>query len=175
MVYFLALALRSTLETFATPQSGDRALPMQLLESEDLRAVIGYADSYCGSVMGCQFTVFRCILGDCTTADGENLVAIFSKGFGPAFDFVYCSGMVVVFFGLFNVITAIFVEATLKGLERERGADQVREIARVQLRGREDEGTGCSFRASRQRTEARAESALHEIHGFLPHPHGTVL
>ena len=48
VVYFLALALRSTLETFATPQSGDQALPMQLLESEDLRAVIGYADSYCG-------------------------------------------------------------------------------------------------------------------------------
>ncbi|CAE7809958.1 unnamed protein product [Symbiodinium sp. CCMP2456] len=118
VVYFLALVMRSTLESLSGPDPSVSTPEPFFSGSEpedvELQDVI---DRYCGSVMDCQFTVFRCMLGDCTTAKGANLVAIFSKDFGPAFNFVYCLGMVVVFFGLFNVITAIFVEATLKGLK----------------------------------------------------------
>merc|ERR1712113_93648 len=39
------------------------------------------------------------------------------QGFGWKFDVCYCLGMIVLIFGLFNVITSIFVEATMAGLK----------------------------------------------------------
>eukprot|EP00415_Alexandrium_ostenfeldii_P003709 UN3709 len=64
-----------------------------------------------------MFTVFRCVLGDCSSKAGKSLTAAFSSGYGVAFDSVYCGGMVLVVFGLFNIIAAIFVETTISGLK----------------------------------------------------------
>ncbi|CAK0894692.1 unnamed protein product [Prorocentrum cordatum] len=66
-----------------------------------------YAEEYCGSLSKCMFTVFRCMIGDCTSTGGQSLAAHLSAGFGTKFDFVYLTGMIVMIFGLFNVITAI--------------------------------------------------------------------
>ncbi|CAK0868939.1 unnamed protein product [Prorocentrum cordatum] len=79
-----------------------------------------YAEEFCGSLPKCMFTVFRCIIGDCTSEAGQSLPAHLSSGFGMKFDIVYLTGMVLMIFGLFNVITArwrIFVEATMDGLK----------------------------------------------------------
>ncbi|CAK9005854.1 unnamed protein product [Durusdinium trenchii] len=72
---------------------------------------------YCGTVLGCMFTIFRCILGDCTTKGGRSLTLMWSHGYGVQFDVFYAFSMVCVIFGMFNIITAIFVEATMNGLK----------------------------------------------------------
>jgi len=76
-----------------------------------------YGEEFFGSVHKSMFTVFRCMIGDCTTKGGQALTVHFSQGFGLRFDTVYFIGMVIVIFGLFNIITSIFVEATLSGLK----------------------------------------------------------
>lgn len=76
-----------------------------------------YGEEFFGTVVGSMVTVFRCMIGDCTSGSGKSLVVHFSHGYGYLFDIVYCSGMIVILFGLFNVITAIFVEATMAGLK----------------------------------------------------------
>eukprot|EP00438_Fugacium_kawagutii_P036646 Skav209272 [mRNA] locus=scaffold1552:211620:217817:+ [translate_table: standard] len=72
-----------------------------------------YGVEFCGSVFGCMFSIFRCMISECTSKGGRSLTMIFSDGFGIQFDMFYAASMVVVLFGLFNIITAIFVEATL--------------------------------------------------------------
>eukprot|EP00930_Biecheleria_cincta_P009516 TRINITY_DN11127_c1_g1_i1.p1 TRINITY_DN11127_c1_g1~~TRINITY_DN11127_c1_g1_i1.p1 ORF type:complete len:951 (+),score=187.09 TRINITY_DN11127_c1_g1_i1:54-2855(+) len=76
-----------------------------------------YGIEYCSSMWVCMLTIFRCICGDCTTRLGRQLAPIFFQGFGATFELTYTFGMVMVIFGLFNVITAIFVDATVSGLK----------------------------------------------------------
>merc|ERR1719436_1993861 len=76
-----------------------------------------YGEEYCGTVARCMFTIFRCMIGDCSSRGGQSLTEHMSYGFGWKFDVVYCLGMIVLIFGLFNVIAAIFVEATMAGLK----------------------------------------------------------
>lgn len=76
-----------------------------------------YGEEFFGSVWSSMFTGFRCVLGDCTTKGGQSLTTHLSHGYGFYFDISYCVGMVVVIFGLFNIITAIFVESTISGLK----------------------------------------------------------
>jgi hypothetical protein len=92
---------------------------IEAIESTDPDCVAHklYAEEYCGSLSKCMFTVFRCMIGDCTSSGGASLAAHLSEGYGTKFDFVYLTGMIVMIFGLFNVITAIFVEATMVGLK----------------------------------------------------------
>jgi len=76
-----------------------------------------YGEEYFGTVGKSMFTVFRCMIGDCTTRTGRALAAELSSGFGARFDLAYSLGMVAAIFGLFNVITALFVESTLSALK----------------------------------------------------------
>ena len=36
-----------------------------------------------------MFTIFRCMIGDCTTAGGRSLTLMWSKGYGVQFDIFY--------------------------------------------------------------------------------------
>jgi hypothetical protein len=87
-----------------------------------------YAEEYCGSLSKCMFTVFRCMIGDCTSTGGQSLAAHLSAGFGIKFDVVYLTGMIIMIFGLFNVITAIFVEATMAGLKYNEAKQKLRSV-----------------------------------------------
>jgi hypothetical protein len=97
--------------------SGDDPLTTLPMCDNDHEKALMYAEEFCGTILSCSFTVFRCMIGDCGTAGGQSLVVRLSKGFGLRFDVVYALGMIVLIFGLFNVITAIFVEATMAGLK----------------------------------------------------------
>mmetsp|Transcript_81772 Transcript_81772/g.144339 ORF Transcript_81772/g.144339 Transcript_81772/m.144339 type:complete len:670 (+) Transcript_81772:35-2044(+) len=77
-----------------------------------------YAAEYCPNVSGCMLTIFRCAIGDCTSQAGRSLTAILSDGWGFEFDFFYAISMTCITFGLFNIITAMFIEATLSGLRK---------------------------------------------------------
>lgn len=81
------------------------------------QAHVLYGEEFFGTLRTSMFTVFRCVLGDCSSKAGKSLTAAFSSGYGAAFDAVYCGGMVLVVFGLFNIIAAIFVETTISGLK----------------------------------------------------------
>ncbi|CAL1167597.1 unnamed protein product, partial [Cladocopium goreaui] len=124
VVYVCALALRSLVQSFTTAlfrdtcnQSGD-TLDMETSDYCSQKIHLVYGEEYCGSVLRCMFSIFRCMIGDCTSAGGRSLTMIFSHGFGLRFDLLYALSMVCVLFGLFNIITAIFVEATLNGLRQ---------------------------------------------------------
>lgn len=128
VVYFIAVLLRATLEGFRAARScGNDGMG-----SEDCPFHLEQGDLHCNDVLTCMFSVFRCIIGDCTTKGGESLVMVFSDGFGMGFDLIYAFAMVVVTFGLFNIITAIFVEATLKGL---KASDRQQKFAKAHQSG----------------------------------------
>eukprot|EP00913_Durusdinium_trenchii_P001024 g942.t1 len=64
-----------------------------------------------------MFSIFRCMISECTTTGGRSLTMVFSDGIGLEFDVFYAISMVAVIFGLFNIITAIFNECARNGLK----------------------------------------------------------
>jgi hypothetical protein len=78
-----------------------------------------YAEEYCPTVLGCSYMVFRCMIGDCSSKGGQSLPGHLAYGYGWRFMLTYCLGMLFLVFGLFNVITAIFVDSTMKGVAAE--------------------------------------------------------
>eukprot|EP00812_Abedinium_dasypus_P010493 NODE_410_length_1590_cov_294.908795.p1 GENE.NODE_410_length_1590_cov_294.908795~~NODE_410_length_1590_cov_294.908795.p1 ORF type:complete len:461 (-),score=139.46 NODE_410_length_1590_cov_294.908795:128-1510(-) len=58
-------------------------------------------------------TVFRCFIGSCDTSFGTPIVAMLTDVYGWPFSLGYCAATVVVEFGLFNLIMAIYLEKTL--------------------------------------------------------------
>merc|ERR1712137_831643 len=59
------------------------------------------------------FTVFRCLIGDCATTQGKPLVLMMTTAYGWTFGLGYTVVMMLVTFGLFNLIMAIYLENTL--------------------------------------------------------------
>jgi len=69
---------------------------------------------YFRNVPRSMFTVFRCSFGDCSTASGTPIFESVVEGSNGLFYSLIYSGFVfVVMIGLFNVISAIFVESTM--------------------------------------------------------------
>jgi len=64
-----------------------------------------------------MFTIFRFMLGDYSTAGGKSVLLSLSDGYGRRFDIFFVTFMVITVFGMFNIITAIFVESTVSGLK----------------------------------------------------------
>jgi hypothetical protein len=68
------------------------------------------------SVPRSMFTVFRCAFGDCSTTGGMPIfewVHDPATGYGGFYSMIYCIFVFIVGIGLFNVISAIFVESTM--------------------------------------------------------------
>uniref|UniRef100_A0A7S2VSC1 Ion transport domain-containing protein n=1 Tax=Zooxanthella nutricula TaxID=1333877 RepID=A0A7S2VSC1_9DINO len=78
-----------------------------------------YGEVYFGSLATSCFTAFRFMLGDFATRGGRSMLVAFSNGYGNVFNIAFIVYMVSVIFGLFNIITAIFVDRTTSGLKRE--------------------------------------------------------
>jgi len=76
-----------------------------------------YGEEYFGSVKMSMFTAFRFMIGDFTSGAGQSMIVAFSQGYGDVFLLVYVGGMIAAIFGLFNIITAIFVDSTISGLK----------------------------------------------------------
>ncbi|CAE7451979.1 Cacna1d [Symbiodinium natans] len=124
VLYVCAIVLRSTVSSDATAMfercgsADNEAFP---LPGEDPRdgCVIAhlYLGEYCGTVFTCMFTVFRCLIGDCNSKGGRPLAAVMSNYYGWTFEGFYGLSMVTMIFGMTNIITAMFVDATLSGLK----------------------------------------------------------
>jgi len=65
------------------------------------------------SVPRSMFTTFRCSFGDCSTAGGVPIFEYVHKEYGWPLSVFYCLFVFAVTIGLFNVISAIFVESTM--------------------------------------------------------------
>jgi len=76
-----------------------------------------YGEEFFPSVKTAMFTTFRFMIGDYSSRSGKSLAVAFSQGYGDFFHLVFCVGMITVQFGLFNIITAIFVDSTISGLK----------------------------------------------------------
>jgi hypothetical protein len=60
------------------------------------------------------FSVFRCVVaGDCTDETGRPIFVLVSMRYGWAYGVIYAVTVVLMTFGLFNVIVAIYVENTV--------------------------------------------------------------
>jgi hypothetical protein len=132
VVALLAMGLRIAVgpkpgDDFLVDKCGSGDDPFNHADPDCERHML-YAEEYCGKLSKCMFTVFRCMIGDCTSAAGQSLAAHLSAGYGARFDFVYLTGMIVMIFGLFNVITAIFVEATMVGLKYNETKQKLRSV-----------------------------------------------
>lgn len=62
------------------------------------------------------FTIFRCVVGaDCTDREGWPLFPQIASEYGWGYALFYCGVEILMNFGLFNVIVAIFIENVLAG------------------------------------------------------------
>jgi len=59
------------------------------------------------------FTIFRCVMGDCSSERGTPIFVLVTQQFGWVYGAFYVTLVVLTSIGLFNVISAIFVENTL--------------------------------------------------------------
>lgn len=60
-----------------------------------------------------MFTIFRCSFGDCSTTGGTPIFEHMMDDFNILWSFAFCVFLFFMVIGLFNVISAIFVESTL--------------------------------------------------------------
>lgn len=63
------------------------------------------------------YTTFRCSFGDCSDGEGTPLFEHVEEYYGWSWKVVYCIFTYFISIGIFNVISAIFVEATMKSAE----------------------------------------------------------
>jgi hypothetical protein len=76
---------------------------------------------YFNSVPRAMFTVFRCSFGDCSSATGVPIFEHITLQYGALYAVIYCIFIFLITVGLFNVISAIFVESTMKAaIENEQ-------------------------------------------------------
>jgi len=68
---------------------------------------------YFANVPRAMYTTFRCSFGDCTTINGTPIFEEVQVQFGTGYSLFYCLFIFTVTIGLFNVISAIFVESTI--------------------------------------------------------------
>eukprot|EP00928_Gymnodinium_smaydae_P036310 TRINITY_DN2539_c0_g1_i1.p1 TRINITY_DN2539_c0_g1~~TRINITY_DN2539_c0_g1_i1.p1 ORF type:complete len:591 (-),score=98.65 TRINITY_DN2539_c0_g1_i1:293-2065(-) len=68
---------------------------------------------YFNSVPRSMFTTFRCSFGDCSDRNGVPIFEFVTQEYGPVYSWMYCLFVFFVSIGLFNVISAIFVESTV--------------------------------------------------------------
>jgi len=71
-----------------------------------------------------MFTGFRCFTGDCTDEAGNSIPLKLEKVFGETFALSYCITTMMVTFGIFNIIIAIYIENTLEAAKLQATMDK---------------------------------------------------
>jgi len=78
-------------------------------KEETVEGVTDYFDTVPRAI----YTLWRCSFGDCSTAAGMPIFELVEREFGWIYAGIYCTFIYFFTVGLFNVISAIFVESTL--------------------------------------------------------------
>lgn len=119
-VYVIALLMNSTL---------GQSDSVHMLLGED-------ADIYFSSVPGCMFLAFRCFIGDCSDSTGRSVLALLSSRYNIEFQIPFVMSTMLVNFGIFNLITALYIESTLEAAKQgasnpEQGRNQAVRVATI--------------------------------------------
>lgn len=109
-----------------TKRCGMKGDDVQTINDPDCPLALMFGEEFFGSVGISMFTCFRFMLGDYSSRAGVSISVTFAQEFGAGFMVAYVAWMIVVIFGLFNIITAIFVDTLTAGLkhneeQRKRG------------------------------------------------------
>lgn len=117
IIFCLGILIRQTLGKWC----GDQASAPTYCNDSHLTT---FGTDLFGSVPESCFTVFRCLVDGCTSADGTPLLLHVMKlsWYGKLIVGIYVLVFLVVTFGLFNLIMAVFVEKTMEAarLDDER-------------------------------------------------------
>lgn len=84
--------------------------------------------SYFQTVPRSMYTTFRCSIGDCNSAAGMPIFEHVQREFGTGMSLIYSLFIFVVTLGLFNVISAMFVERTMEAasaLQRQKKRERL--------------------------------------------------
>eukprot|EP00928_Gymnodinium_smaydae_P022215 TRINITY_DN18723_c0_g3_i1.p1 TRINITY_DN18723_c0_g3~~TRINITY_DN18723_c0_g3_i1.p1 ORF type:complete len:341 (-),score=46.51 TRINITY_DN18723_c0_g3_i1:70-1092(-) len=96
------------------------------------RKMIGPTQEEFATVNAAMFTVFRCFVDGCSAYNGTPLQERLRMDYGPFFMILYCLVFLLVTFGLFNLIMALFIDnvvtaqAEKKRKEMEENASETR-------------------------------------------------
>jgi len=75
-----------------------------------------------------MLTVFRCVIGDCNYSNGTPAVLDLVDRYGMLWIPMYVTVMLIITFGLFNLIMAIFVDNALTDAKRQERAEKLRRL-----------------------------------------------
>jgi len=75
---------------------------------------LAYREELFSTISRSMFTIFVCLTDGCANYDGTPISLHLFDRYGTKFFIAYCFAIVVVTFGLFNLIMAIFVENTME-------------------------------------------------------------
>jgi len=82
------------------------------------RSEVENVSEYFDSIPRSMLSTFRCSFGDCSTAGGVPIFEFVFKDFGTVHSIIYCLFVFSLTIGLFNVISAIFVESTMSSAQQ---------------------------------------------------------
>jgi len=147
-----------------------------------LRDSIGGNQNF-DSLDNAMFTVFRCFVsGDCSDPDGRPIVVSMIKQHGTIYGVGYCTISLLMTFGLFNVIIALYVESTvaaakhndvlqrrLRLQDQSRLTTKARELIRLFL-PRTHEGTTHKCQTRRSGPRGTRQHYDHSGHVRGHHP-----
>eukprot|EP00811_Abedinium_folium_P006883 NODE_1634_length_2414_cov_12.505028.p1 GENE.NODE_1634_length_2414_cov_12.505028~~NODE_1634_length_2414_cov_12.505028.p1 ORF type:complete len:726 (+),score=136.29 NODE_1634_length_2414_cov_12.505028:58-2235(+) len=125
VTFLLALSIRQVVNNASGSVGIDTCGRLEELDTlnPECKGYLAISEEYFSTMPAAMFTLFRCMIGDCSTRGGMAMVPWLAEGYGLQFYLTYTAGMTIVIFALFNVITALFVDATMQGLldvEHER-------------------------------------------------------
>jgi len=83
-----------------------------------------YPSKYFKTVFRAMFTTFRCFLGDCSDESGVSITVKLTDVHGESFMLVYFVCTILVTFGIFNLIVAVYIENTLEAAKHSTEMDR---------------------------------------------------
>lgn len=83
---------------------------------------------YFSTVPRSMFFVFRCFTNDCGDSEGRPMVDFLEKKYGWAFIIPYVCSVMLITFGIFNLIIAIYIESTMTAAKHEQEVDKKRRM-----------------------------------------------
>merc|ERR1740123_1098454 len=96
-------------------------LLLQLLKRDEIEVFYnGQSIILFQSLWRTMFYAFRCFLSDGTLVNGTSLVSILEERYGAIFSVPFLVCILFIVFGIFNIISAIFLENAIESARAKR-------------------------------------------------------
>eukprot|EP00927_Polykrikos_kofoidii_P067925 TRINITY_DN6334_c0_g1_i1.p1 TRINITY_DN6334_c0_g1~~TRINITY_DN6334_c0_g1_i1.p1 ORF type:complete len:781 (+),score=106.51 TRINITY_DN6334_c0_g1_i1:83-2425(+) len=120
--FAIGVVLRQTVGKIKSTSSGDDCRDEETCTGSDISFahVKEHNGSLFGSIPTSMFTVFRCLMDDCSSVDGTPLSVHLHRMYGVSFLLPYWIISIFVSFGFFNLIMAVFVDTVMEAARNKR-------------------------------------------------------